>query len=172
MNVNSTLCLLNVMSKFSCYKLIFSSSATVYGNKKPQILKEDSEIMPAKIYGKTKAYAEKILLNKYNKKKDWKIINLRYFNPIGAHESGMIGEDSKSESTNIFPLINRVALGKINKLKIFGNDWETNDGTANLRSLIHADGKIRYANYQREDQMSEYLTAQGHDSVIAEILQG
>ena len=63
-------------------------------------------------------------------------MNLRYFNPIGAHESGMIGEDSKSESTNIFPLINRVALGKINKLKIFGNDWETNDGTC-IRDYIH-----------------------------------
>ena len=149
-NVEGTKILLNEMEANGCKNIIFSSSATVYGNKKPQILKEDSEIMPANIYGKTKAYAEKILLNKYNKKKDWKIINLRYFNPIGAHKTCLIGEESKSNYENLFPILCKVALKEKDFLEIYGEDWDTKDGTC-IRDFIHiidiAKGHLSAINY-------------------------
>ena len=135
-NVLGSINLFKIMDAFDCRTLVFSSSATVY-DQSNILLNENTPINPINPYGRTKVVVENILNDLYlSPEFNWKIMNLRYFNPIGAHESGMIGEDSKSESTNIFPLINRVALGKINKLKIFGNDWETNDGTC-IRDYIH-----------------------------------
>ena len=125
-NVNGTINLLDVMAKFNCYNLVFSSSATIYKSKEYSLLKESSEIKPINPYGNTK-YAVEVLLKDLYKtsNKKWKFATLRYFNPIGAHESGLIGEDPIGIPNNIFPLINNTALGIQKELKIFGNDWPT-----------------------------------------------
>ena len=137
-NLKGTINLLKVMEKFSCFKLIFSSSATIYGNKNDKnLIKENSKIKPINPYGNTKATIENLLedLHKSTCNK-WSIISLRYFNPIGAHPSGLIGENPLEAPNNIMPIINNVALGLINKLEIFGNDWDTQDGTG-VRDYIH-----------------------------------
>ncbi len=130
--------LLKVMEKFSCFKLIFSSSATIYGsNNDKNLIKENFDIKPINPYGNTKATIENLLedLHKSTMNK-WSIISLRYFNPIGAHPSGLIGENPLESPNNIMPIINNVALGLVKKLEIFGNDWDTQDGTG-VRDYIH-----------------------------------
>ena len=136
-NVVGTINLLKVMEIFKCKTIVFSSSATIYGNPKTSPIKETFEIKPLNPYGITKAFIENILecISKtYNK--NWKIINLRYFNPIGAHESGIIGEEPLNKPNNLFPYICLVANGTYKKLNIFGNDWPTLDGTG-VRDYIH-----------------------------------
>ena len=137
-NVLGTLNLLKVMQENYCFKLIYSSSATIYGIPKNLPLKETSSVDPINTYGSTKAAVEKILFNikgsKYSK--DWKIVSLRYFNPIGAHPSGQIGEDPINEPNNLLPFISQVSIGKRDNLIIYGNDWETLDGTG-VRDYIH-----------------------------------
>jgi len=136
-NVNGTINLLKVMDKYSCHMIVFSSSATVYGGCKKKLIDEDQFCDPISPYGMTKYVIEKMLHNLYlSNSSDWKIANLRYFNPIGAHPSGLIGENPLSNSSNIFPKINNVALGKEKEINIFGNDWPTKDGTC-LRDYIH-----------------------------------
>ena len=144
-NLNGTINLINIMSHFGCNKIVFSSSATVY-KKSNELIKENCEINPINPYGQTKAAVERLLNDLYNcPSQNWAITSLRYFNPIGAHYSGMIGEDPKGMPSNIFPLINKVALGELSEIKIFGNDWDTYDGTC-IRDYIHvmdlADGHI------------------------------
>ena len=136
-NVSGSLSLFEVMLKNSCFNLVFSNSATVYGNPKEIPILENSFTNPINTYGKTKLTVENIindLANKYFE--ELNIIILRYFNPIGAHFSGLIGENYNFSSGNIFPNILRVALKKEKYLKIFGNDWQTCDGTA-IRDFIH-----------------------------------
>ena len=136
-NVNGSLCLLEVMSKFKCQTIVFSSSATVYGSASNELINEKNDIKPENPYGDTKAAIEKILNNLYeSSSKEWNITNLRYFNPIGSHESGFIGEDPCGTPNNLFPLICKVAAGKKEKIEIFGKDWPTPDGTA-IRDYIH-----------------------------------
>ena len=136
-NLLSTINLLKVMNLFECRTIVFSSSASVYGSPKKNLLKEEDKLDPINPYGLTKLTIEKILGNLYKSSSNkWKIINLRYFNPIGAHSSGLIGEVSKGIPNNIFPLIMQVASGNIEFLKIYGNDWPTNDGTP-VRDYIH-----------------------------------
>ena len=140
------------MSKFGCQKIVFSSSATIYGDQKNKyLIKENSKIEPINTYGKTKEMVEKILDTlPYLNVKSWEISILRYFNPIGAHSSGLIGENPLNTATNIMPIINEVALGKRKFLEIFGNDWNTKDGTC-IRDYIHvmdlADGHIKALEY-------------------------
>ena len=135
-NVNGSLKLFSLMKKYDCKTIVFSSSATVYGCREMN-LKEDLDLRPANPYGETKVAIEKILKNIFiSEKKSWRIANLRYFNPIGAHPSGLIGENPNNEPENIFPYICQVALGKKDKIKIFGNDWPTRDGTC-IRDYIH-----------------------------------
>ena len=136
-NVNSTINLLKIMNKFCCKTIVFSSSATVYGNSKKEKLDEYSEINPVNAYGRTK-YAIETLLNDlfYSEKNNWKIANLRYFNPIGAHPSGEIGDRPIGQPNNLFPIILQVAAGKIKNLMVFGDDWNTKDGTG-IRDYIH-----------------------------------
>ena len=136
-NVNGTIKLLQVMERNNCFTIIFSSSATIYGIPKDLPLKETSEIKPVNTYGETKAAIERIFsdLAKRNFKK-WKIVSLRYFNPVGAHPSGEIGEAPLSEPDNLFPYISQVAIGRRKKLSIFGDDWSTFDGTG-IRDYIH-----------------------------------
>ena len=137
-NVNGSLKLLKIMEKFGCRTIVFSSSATVYdavdNNKK---LKETSPIKACNPYGETKIAVEKILQNLSKiSSSEWRIANLRYFNPIGAHPSGLIGEDPLGFPNNIFPIINKVALKKAEYINVFGNDWPTHDGTG-VRDYIH-----------------------------------
>ena len=150
-NLNSTLSLLGVMDKYDCRNIVFSSSATVYGLSDNNKLTEDSRIEPINPYGSTKHTIENLLRDCYESENNkWKIINLRYFNPIGAHTSGMIGENPKGIPNNIFPLINEVALCEISHLNIFGNDWDTLDGTG-VRDYIHvmdlAEGHVKALEY-------------------------
>ena len=136
-NVNGSLCLLEVMSKYKCHTIVFSSSATVYGSAYDKLINENDEIKPKNPYGHTKVAIETVLNNLFESSpKEWKIANLRYFNPIGAHESGLIGEDPAGTPNNLFPLICKVAAGKKEKIEIFGRDWPTPDGTA-IRDYIH-----------------------------------
>ena len=136
-NVIGTLNLLKMMDKYECYNLVFSSSATVYEESDSLLLNEQSKIKPKNPYGKTKLAVEEILTDLYNSNKTkWKIACLRYFNPIGAHPQGYLGEEPLNVPNNIFPIINKVALGQIKELKVFGNDWPTTDGTA-IRDYIH-----------------------------------
>ena len=135
-NLKGTINLLNTMKKYSCRNLVFSSSATIYG-KKNDLIKENSEISPINPYGNTKATIEKILYDlSRSEKNDWYIVCLRYFNPIGAHPSGLIGEYPTDKPNNLLPIINKVAAGLNEELKIFGNDWKTHDGTG-IRDYIH-----------------------------------
>ena len=136
-NVLGTINLLKVMRKFECYNLLFSSSATVYGNVLDKPIREDFAVIPINTYGETKATVEKILfeLQKDSNYK-FKIGVLRFFNPVGAHGSGLIGELPLGKPNNIFPLILDTAYGIKDKLNIFGNDWPTDDGTA-IRDYVH-----------------------------------
>tara|TARA_Y100001978_G_C23548295_1_gene363210 strand:- start:104 stop:790 length:687 start_codon:yes stop_codon:yes gene_type:complete len=125
------------MDKNKCRTLVFSSSATVYGNSKYDLINEKSLINPINPYGNTKASIEKLLGDIFKSNIDkWSISNLRYFNPIGAHKSGLIGENPIGKTNNIFPLILKVASGEKAALKIFGNNWPTSDGTC-VRDYIH-----------------------------------
>jgi len=135
-NVGGTSILLSCMEDAGVNRLIFSSSATVYGD--PDYLPIDEFHKTAAInpYGKTKLDIENILLSLVNKNPTWSISILRYFNPIGAHESGLIGEDPKGVPDNLMPFLTKVALGSINELKIYGNDYPTHDGTG-IRDYIH-----------------------------------
>lgn len=136
-NVNSSIKLLQIMDKYECRTIVFSSSATVYGVNGGSFINETSKLNPCNPYGTTKLIIEKLLNDIYlNSKKDWKIVSLRYFNPIGAHESGLLGEDPLGVPNNIFPTLNKVAIGEIPKLEIYGNDWPTKDGTG-VRDYIH-----------------------------------
>ena len=136
-NLLSTINLLKVMNLFECRTIVFSSSASVYGAPNIDLIKEDQKLDPINPYGLTKLTIENLLANLYeSSSKEWKIINLRYFNPIGAHPSGMLGEVPMGIPNNIFPLISQVALGKIKSFTIYGKDWPTIDGTG-VRDYIH-----------------------------------
>ena len=136
-NVNGTINLLKIMDKYNCKNIVFSSSATVYKAKSNGLLREEDLCEPANPYGNTKLTIEKILNDIYNSDpSQWRIASLRYFNPVGAHESALIGEDAIGKPNNIYPRITQVAIGKIKLLKIFGSDWPTVDGTG-IRDYIH-----------------------------------
>ena len=136
-NLVSTLNLVDVMRKHNIKKIVFSSSATVYGDPEEVPIKETAKIGNAtNPYGETKVMIERILNDIYVADKDWSIILLRYFNPIGAHESGLIGESPNGIPNNLMPYINQVALGKLDHLRVFGNDYDTPDGTG-VRDYIH-----------------------------------
>ena len=150
-NVNGSINLFNVMIENNCFTIVFSSSATVYGNTSKNKLKESSPINPINTYGNTKYFVEQILSTLFQSDKcKWRVANLRYFNPIGAHEHGYIGENPKKFPNNIFPLITKVASGEKKELEIFGNDWPTKDGTG-VRDFIHvmdlAEGHIKAIKY-------------------------
>lgn len=152
-NLQSTLVLVDVMRKHRVKKIVFSSSATVYGNPKVVPITEDSEVTHAtNPYGETKVMIERILTDIAFADKDWSVVLLRYFNPIGAHESGLIGESPNGIPNNLMPYINQVADGRLKELKIFGNDYDTHDGTG-VRDYIHvvdlAKGHIKAIEYVR-----------------------
>ena len=136
-NVNGSINLLKVMNQNNCRTILFSSSATVYGDSNKIPFSESSNLNPINPYGDTKLAVEKILDNLFNSSlKKWRVGYLRYFNPIGAHPSGFIGENPLGNPENIFPLICQVAAGLKEKLYIYGNDWPTSDGTCH-RDYLH-----------------------------------
>ena len=135
-NIDSTLSLLEVMEEFNCYNIIFSSSATVYGKPNSLPIYEDFPLSTTNPYGTTKLFIEYILKDLYTSNNKWNITILRYFNPIGAHKSGLIGEDPKDIPNNLMPYIVKVATGELEILSIFGNDYDTVDGTG-VRDYIH-----------------------------------
>lgn len=135
-NISGTLTLLNVVEEFNCKNIIFSSSATVYGKPKIVPIKEDETISAINPYGRTKLFIENILNDLYRSDKKWNIVILRYFNPIGAHESGELGESPNGIPNNLLPYVTLVASGKLPFLGIYGNDYETIDGTG-VRDYIH-----------------------------------
>ena len=136
-NLNSTLSLLKVMEKFGCKKLIFSSSATVYSGDNEMPLRETSKTGNCtNPYGWTKYMTEQILSGMAHADKEWSIVLLRYFNPIGAHISGRIGEDPRGIPNNLMPYITQVAVGRREFLSVYGNDYDTHDGTG-VRDYIH-----------------------------------
>lgn len=135
-NIGSTICLLHAMKNAGCKKLIFSSSATVYGTPERLPLDEDCALSTTNPYGATKLMIENILKDLSVAEKEWNLILLRYFNPVGAHESGLIGEDPKGIPNNLMPYVAQVASGKLKKINVFGNDYPTHDGTG-VRDYIH-----------------------------------
>ncbi len=135
-NINSTLVLLDAMRKFGVKNLVFSSSATVYGRAKSMPIYEDFELSASNPYGRTKLFIEEILRDYFKADSSLNIAILRYFNPVGAHPSGLIGEDPNGIPNNLMPYITKVATGKLQKLSIFGNDYPTKDGTG-VRDFIH-----------------------------------
>lgn len=150
-NLGSTITLLKVMGKNNCNKLIFSSSATVYGANQPSPYVESYEIGGVtNPYGRTKLMIEEIIGDYCVANNNFKAIILRYFNPIGAHESGLIGENPNGIPNNLLPYVSRVACGKLKELSIFGNDYNTPDGTG-IRDYIHivdlAIGHVKALNY-------------------------
>ncbi len=145
-NVGGTLALLAAMRRAGVGKLVFSSSATVYGVPDSLPIGENAPIRTTNPYGATKAMIEQILRDVCSVKPQWSVVSLRYFNPIGSHESGRIGEDPHDVPNNLFPFICQVAAGKRSHLNVFGNDWPTADGTG-VRDYLHvtdlASGHLR-----------------------------
>ncbi|MFZ7131643.1 MAG: UDP-glucose 4-epimerase GalE [Eubacteriales bacterium] len=135
-NITGTLMLCEVMNKHGVKKMVFSSSATVYGLPERVPISEDFPLSTTNPYGSTKRMIEEILRDLYVSDNHWSISLLRYFNPIGAHESGRIGEDPKGIPNNLMPFITQVAVGKRDTLNVFGNDYDTHDGTG-VRDYIH-----------------------------------
>ncbi len=135
-NVNGTLCLLEVMKTYGCRTIVFSSSATVYGFPQKIPTSETSNVQPINPYGSTKAAVEQLLAHLADSEPGWRIACLRYFNPVGAHPSGSIGEAPIGIPNNLFPFVSQVAVGIRKELEIFGADWPTPDGTP-VRDYIH-----------------------------------
>lgn len=150
-NLYGALVLLKAMIENNCSTLVFSSSASIYDQSEDEKIKENTRINPINPYGQTKATIEKLLKDIYDSDpENWRIANLRYFNPLGAHPSGVIGEDFLGTPSNLFPNILKVALKAKKELYVYGNDWPTFDGTC-IRDYIHvvdlADGHIMALKY-------------------------
>ncbi|MDR6998847.1 UDP-glucose 4-epimerase GalE [Neobacillus niacini] len=141
-NITGTINLCEVMAKYEVKKLVFSSSATVYGNPERVPIDESFPLSATNPYGRTKLMIEEILRDLYVSDSTWRIALLRYFNPIGAHESGRIGENPNGIPNNLMPYISQVAIGKREMLSVFGNDYETHDGTG-VRDFIHVVDLVR-----------------------------
>ncbi|CAK0776982.1 UDP-glucose 4-epimerase [Gammaproteobacteria bacterium] len=159
-NVHGTLKLLTAMRHADVKTLVFSSSATVYGDPATVPIREDFPRCVANPYGRSKLIVEDILFDLFQAEPDWRIARLRYFNPVGAHESGLIGEDPRGIPNNLFPFIAQVATGKREFLNIWGNDYPTPDGTG-VRDYIHvvdlAEGHIAALNHLNS-QPSAFIT--------------
>ena len=174
-NITGTLILLELMKKYNCKKIIFSSSATVYGTPKTVPIKEDFPLSTTNPYGSTKLMIEQILKDVCIADKEFCAILLRYFNPIGAHKSGLLGESPNGITNNLMPYINQVALGKLDHLNVFGNDYPTVDGTG-VRDYIHvvdlAKGHVKALKKAREITGAEaYNLGTGKGYSVLEIVK-
>ena len=158
-NVTGTVTLCEVMSEYGCKSIVFSSSATVYGDPHTTPIKEDFPLSATNPYGRSKLFIEEILRDLYISDNTWKVILLRYFNPVGAHSSGTIGEDPNGIPNNLMPYITQTAVGKLSCLGVFGDDYDTHDGTG-VRDYIHvvdlANGHLKAI--EKIDGINEVLT--------------
>ena len=158
-NVNGTLVLCQVMSENNCKKIVFSSSATVYGDPATTPIKEDFPLSATNPYGRSKLFIEEILRDLFVSDNAYQIVLLRYFNPVGAHKSGTIGEDPNGIPNNLMPFISQTAVGKREYLSVFGGDYNTPDGTG-VRDYIHvvdlAQGHVNAL--QKISSLSKVLT--------------
>lgn len=135
-NVSGTLTLCEVMTEFNVKQIVFSSSATVYGDPATVPIRENFPLSATNPYGRSKLFIEEVLHDLHQSDNSWNTVLLRYFNPVGAHKSGLIGEDPKGIPNNLLPYISQVAIGKLEKLSVFGGDYPTPDGTG-VRDYIH-----------------------------------
>ena len=172
-NLDSTLTLLEVMEENNCHNIIFSSSATVYGKPESLPIKEDFPLSTTNPYGTTKLFIEHILEDVYVSNNDWNITILRYFNPIGAHESGLIGENPNGIPNNLMPYIVKVASGELPILNIYGNDYDTVDGTG-VRDYIHvvdlARGHVLALN-NKNNGVKYYNLGTGRGTSVLELIK-
>ena len=167
-NLGGLLTLAQIMSERGCKTLVFSSSATVYGTPESLPLREDAALSTTNPYGATKLMGESILRDLERSDPQWRIALLRYFNPVGAHASGLIGEDPRGIPNNLLPFVAQVAVGRRERLQVFGNDYDTPDGTG-VRDYIHvldvAEGHVQALRYLLDEQRSitaNLGTGQGH----------
>ncbi|NLH97640.1 MAG: UDP-glucose 4-epimerase GalE [Clostridiaceae bacterium] len=173
-NVTGSIMLFESMQRNGVKNIVFSSSATVYGMAEKMPLREDSPLGAVNPYGRTKLMIEDILRDIYVSDNSWNIILLRYFNPVGAHPSGRIGEDPNGIPNNLMPYISQVAVGKLKELSVFGNDYPTPDGTC-IRDYIHvmdlADGHVKALEKLREDPgVVVYNLGTGKGSSVMEMI--
>lgn len=174
-NITGTLILCDVMRRYDCKKIVFSSSATVYGDPAFVPITEDCpKGVITNPYGQTKSMIEQILTDIQVSDPEWNVTLLRYFNPIGAHSSGLIGEDPKGIPNNLVPYIARVAVGKLEKLGVFGNDYDTPDGTG-VRDYIHvvdlAVGHVKaLKKLEDKEGVSVYNLGTGHGYSVLEVV--
>ena len=172
-NISGTVSLLQIMEKYNVKKVIFSSSATVYGDPERLPLDETCRLSTTNPYGSTKLMMENIMQDVYKADNEWNIILLRYFNPVGAHESGLIGEDPKGIPNNLMPFVAQVASGKLQCINVFGNDYDTPDGTG-VRDYIHvvdlALGHIAAIERCNEAGVHIYNLGTGHGYSVLEMI--
>jgi UDP-glucose 4-epimerase len=173
-NILGTMRLLTAMKRASVKTLVFSSSATVYGMPTCLPLDENHPLRPTNPYGRTKAFVEQMLKDLYESDDDWRIAILRYFNPVGAHESGLIGEDPIGTPNNLLPFVAQVAIGKREKLVICGNDYDTPDGTG-IRDFIHvvdlASGHLSALSYLKNLGVHVINLGTGAGSSVLEVVR-
>ena len=175
-NLGSTLTLCKSMREHGCFKIVFSSSATVYGDPAfVPITEECPKGITTNPYGETKSMQERILTDIWKADNRWKVMLLRYFNPIGAHESGLIGEDPKGIPNNLLPYVAQVATGKLEKVHVFGNDYDTPDGTG-IRDYIHvvdlAKGHVKaIEGMEKLDGVNVFNLGTGHGYSVLDIIK-
>jgi UDP-glucose 4-epimerase len=174
-NVTGTVNLCKVMKDHDVKRMVFSSSATVYGNPAESPLTEEADLSATNPYGQTKLAIEHIFRDLCTSDPDWKVSLLRYFNPVGAHESGMIGEDPTGIPSNLMPYVTQVAVGKRDRLSVFGSDYPTHDGTG-VRDYIHvtdlAKGHLKaLENLEHESGAEAYNLGTGHGSSVLDVIK-
>ena len=176
-NLIGTINLVDVMRRNNCRKLVFSSSATIYKPKLNKLINESSDLGPINPYGNTKLSIETFLNDiSQSDPNFWSIALLRYFNPVGAHKSGLLGEDSVGVTNNLFPIILKVCSGELKVLKVYGNDWPTFDGTC-IRDFIHvmdlAEAHVAALDFLNNNpsQIAKYNIGTGKGTSVLEIIE-
>ncbi|MBR2023254.1 MAG: UDP-glucose 4-epimerase GalE [Clostridia bacterium] len=173
-NISGTVALLRIMGQYGVKKIIFSSSATVYGDPERLPLDETCRLSTTNPYGSTKLMMEMIMQDLYKSDNEWNVILLRYFNPVGAHESGRIGEDPKGIPNNLMPFVAQVASGKLSCINVFGNDYDTPDGTG-VRDYIHvvdlALGHIAAIEQCTQNGVHIYNLGTGHGYSVLDMIK-
>lgn len=173
-NLDCALVLLETMQKFGVKRIVFSSSATVYGVPERLPLDEECRLQATNPYGATKLMQERILRDLYASDPDWTIALLRYFNPVGAHESGLIGEDPRGIPNNLVPFVAQVASGRLKKIRVFGNDFPTPDGTG-VRDYIHvvdlAKGHLAVMEKLQKSGVYVYNLGTGKGSSVLDVIR-
>ena len=174
-NISGTICLCEIMEKYNCKNIIFSSSATVYGDPKEVPITENFDLSVTNPYGRTKLMLEEILRDVHNADNNWNVVLLRYFNPIGAHICGDMGEDPNGIPNNLLPYITQVAVGKLKQVSVFGNAYDTEDGTG-VRDYIHvvdlAKGHVKaIKKLEKNSGVSVYNLGTGKGYSVLEVIK-